>query len=63
MGFISHHITPLVIYSIGDVHTDTDTDADTRTQTHTQTHRHTHIHMNMHTDDPHSINFKKSGTC
>ena len=37
MGFISHHITPLVINSLGGEHTLT------------------------HTDDLHSINFKKPG--
>ena len=44
MEFISHHITLLVIYSLGD----------------RDTHTHTHTHTNMHSDDPHRINFIKT---
>ena len=35
MGFISHHITPLVINSLGGRHTHTHTNKHTHTQTHT----------------------------
>ena len=38
IGFISHHITPLVINSLGGEHTHTHT----QTQTHTLKHTHTH---------------------
>ena len=48
MGFISHHITLLVIYSLGGRQTDRQTDR--------QKDRQTDIHT--HTDDLHRINFK-----
>ena len=41
MGFISRHIIPLVIYSLGGGYTHTRTR--TRTHTHTQTHTQTHV--------------------
>ena len=48
IGFISCHIKPLVIDSLGG------RDTHTNTHIHTQTHTHTYIH-------PHRNNFKKPG--
>ena len=47
MRFISHHVMPLVITSLGS----------------RNTHTHTHTHTNSHTNDLHRINFKKPGRC
>ena len=44
MWFISRHITPLVIYSIGGGHTHTHTHMHTYTHMHKHTHTHTHTH-------------------
>ena len=50
MGFISLHVTPLVINSLGvDTHTDTHRHTQTQTQTQTQTHIHTHTYTHMYT--------------
>ena len=54
MGFISHHITSLVINSLGGRHTYTHTNTHTYTNTHTQTHTYTYRYL-------HRNNFKKSG--
>ena len=48
-GSISHHITPLVITSLGQTHRHTDTDTHTHTHTHTRTHTHTHTHTHTYT--------------
>ena len=45
-GFISCHILPLVIYSLGDRHT------------HIHIHTYIHTHTNKHADNPHKTNFK-----
>ena len=55
MEFISHHISPLVIDSLGGGHTHTHTHKHTSTHTNTQSH--------THTDNPHRTNFKKPGAC
>ena len=47
MRFISRHITPLVINSLGGEHTHKHTHKHTHTYTHT--HTHTHTHTNTHT--------------
>ena len=54
MGSISHHITPLVVYSLGGRHTH----KHTHTQTQTHTHTHTHTHIQIFVD---SSNSKKPG--
>ena len=51
IGSISHHITPLVINSLGGRHT----------HTYTHTHAHTHTHTNTHTDIRRQSNSKKPG--
>jgi len=48
-GFISYHIMPLVINSLGGGHT----------HTHTHAHTHTHMHVHTHTDIADKSNFKK----
>ena len=63
MGSISCYITPLVINSLGGGYTHIHTHTHTHTHIHTHTRKHTHTHTHTHTDDPHSINFKKPGTC
>ena len=55
MGFISCHITPLVVNSLGG----RDTCKRTHTRMHTSTHAHKHTHTHAHTHVPHGINFKK----
>ena len=52
MGSISHHITPLVVHSLGDGHTFTHTRTHTYANTHTHTHTHTFVDRS---------NFKKPG--
>ena len=47
MEFISCHIMPLVINSLG-AHTHTDTYTHTHTHTHKHTHTHTHIQTSAH---------------
>ena len=61
MGFISHHIMPLVINHLRDRQTDTDRHRQTETQTQTQTQTHTHkAHTYTHIDS--KIYFYKSCT-
>ena len=51
MGFISHHITPLVITSLG---------GQIHTHANTYTYTYTHIYTYRHS---HGNNFKKPGVC
>ena len=54
MESLSHHITPLVVHSLGGGHTLTHTHAHTHTHTHTP-HTHTNTHTHAHTDThPHT---------
>ena len=61
MGFISHHIRSLVIYSLRSRHTHTHTHTTHRHThthtythtTHTHTHKHIHTHTHTHTQDTH----------
>ena len=59
MRFMSCHIMPLVINSLGCIHTHTHTHTHVHTYTHTHARAHIHTHTTTHTDNPHRINFKK----
>ena len=51
MVFISHHVTPLVVYSLRGGHT----------YAHTHACMHARTHAHTHADNLHAINFKEPG--